>query len=181
MEFSGLITRYSVGYALPQTAFGFQLRQKQRLSLEPRYQLSVIRMNSTYLESVDKWFAWKGMVTMFALVVLVMVNATLGWGAFKWILEAAGVLPSPFSSEFLYANGIGMAGVVGCLSWGAIWLLRKESFAYTHYPIRFNRKTRTIHVFRIDGTVLSTSWDKVFFYVSKNAALGRMGGARACP
>ncbi|MFC3461206.1 DUF6708 domain-containing protein [Massilia haematophila] len=104
---------------------------------------------------------------MFALVVLVMVNATLGWGAFKWILEAAGVLPSPFSSEFLYANGIGMAGVVGCLSWGAIWLLRKESFAYTHYPIRFNRKTRTIHVFRIDGTVLSTSWDKVFFTLVK--------------
>lgn len=167
MEFSGLITDYPVGHALSQTAFGFQLRQEQRLALEPRYQLSVIRMNSTYLESVDKWFPWKGMITMFALVVLVMVNATLGWGAFKWILEAAEVLPSPLSPEVLYANGIGMAVVVACLDWAAIWLLRKESFAYTHYPIRFNRKTRTIHIFRTDGTILSTPWDKVFFTLAK--------------
>ena len=43
------------------------------------------------------------------------------------------------------------------------WMLRKESFAYTHYPMRFNRKTRQVHVFRTDGTVLTTPWDSLFF------------------
>ena len=49
------------------------------------------------------------------------------------------------------------------LSWVAIWLLRKESFAYTHYPMRFNRKDRMVHVFRPKGTVLSIPWDDIYF------------------
>jgi hypothetical protein len=38
-----------------------------------------------------------------------------------------------------------------------------ESFAFTHYPIRFNRKTRMVHLFRTNGTVVSVPWDRVFF------------------
>ena len=45
----------------------------------------------------------------------------------------------------------------------ATWLLRKESFAYTHYPMRFNRKDRMVHVFRPNGTVLSVPWNKIYF------------------
>eukprot|EP01032_Pedospumella_encystans_P031728 gene31729-35817_t len=56
-----------------------------------------------------------------------------------------------------------MAAVVACIGWGTWWLLKKESFAYTHYPMRFNRKTRMVHVFRPGGTVLSVPWDEVFF------------------
>lgn len=41
------------------------------------------------------------------------------------------------------------------------WILKEIN--YTHYPIRFNRKMRMVHVFRQDGTVLSVKWDKVFF------------------
>jgi hypothetical protein len=51
----------------------------------------------------------------------------------------------------------------GLLALALIWLLRKESFAYTHYPMRFNRKTRTVHVFRPNGTVLSVPWDQLYF------------------
>lgn len=167
MDFFGLITRYPVGHVLSEEALGFRLRQDQKLSLQPRYQLSVIQMNSTYLETVDKWFAWKGMITVFALVLLIMVTSTLGWGAIVWILEAAGVFSSPFGSTFLLANGLGMALLVACLDGLFIWLLCKESFAYTHYPIRFNRKTRTVHVFRTNGTILSIPWDKIFFTLAK--------------
>jgi hypothetical protein len=49
------------------------------------------------------------------------------------------------------------------LVWLGIWLIKKDSFGYTHYPIRFNRKNRTVHGFRIDGTIFSTPWDDVFF------------------
>jgi hypothetical protein len=47
--------------------------------------------------------------------------------------------------------------------WGVYWLLRKEIFRYTHYPMRFNRKTRKVHVFRLDGTIMTEDWDKLYF------------------
>ncbi|MCA8002591.1 DUF6708 domain-containing protein [Burkholderia metallica] len=44
-----------------------------------------------------------------------------------------------------------------------------EWFRYTHYPIRLNRRTRTVYVFRGDGTVLKVSWDDVYFALRVNA------------
>lgn len=41
--------------------------------------------------------------------------------------------------------------------------MRKESFAHTHYPVRYNRKNRTVYFFRTDGTASSCSWDNLFF------------------
>jgi len=50
------------------------------------------------------------------------------------------------------------------------FLLIKESFCYTHYPMRFNRKNRMVYVWRFDGTVMAEPWDRLFF------ALGDCGG-----
>jgi hypothetical protein len=49
------------------------------------------------------------------------------------------------------------------------FILLKEYFTYTHYPIRFNRKTRMVHVFRHNkpGGVLSVPWDKVYFHIGQ--------------
>lgn len=167
MEFSGLLRKYAVDRPLTLFERKFQLKQKQRLSTVPHYQLSVIKMNSCYLESVDKWYGWKGIVTAVAVIVLVIINAFLGWGALQWILEGLGVLPSSLDSAVLLLNGIAMMLLVILFSSGLIWLLRKESFAYTHYPIRFNRKTRMVYVFRTNGTFLSIAWDKLFFTLAK--------------
>jgi hypothetical protein len=45
------------------------------------------------------------------------------------------------------------------------WLLKQECFHYTHYPIRFNRKTRQVYMFRLDGTVMRADWDKLYFTI----------------
>ncbi|WP_174963496.1 DUF6708 domain-containing protein [Burkholderia ubonensis] len=47
--------------------------------------------------------------------------------------------------------------------------LRKEFFSLTHFPVRFNRKTRMIHVFRHNGRngVLSVPWDQVYFHIGQ--------------
>jgi len=45
----------------------------------------------------------------------------------------------------------------------ASWALLKDSFSFTHYPLRFDRKNRMVHVLRKNGTVLSTPWNTVFF------------------
>ena len=63
MEYSGLIEKYKVDRSLSDEERALRLLQDVRLAVEPHYQLSVIRMNSTFLESVDKWFAWRGMIT----------------------------------------------------------------------------------------------------------------------
>lgn len=170
MEFSGLLKKYAVDRPLTSFERKFQLRQKQRLSTAPHYQLSVIKMNSCYLESVDKWYGWKGVITAVAVIILAIINGFLGWGALQWILEGLGVLPSSLDATVLLLNGIAMMLIVILFSSGLIWLIRKESFAYTHYPIRFNRKTRMVYVSRTNGTFLSIAWDKLFFTLAKVGA-----------
>lgn len=163
MEFSGLIGNYKTKRPLTEQERGHQLKQKQRLNLVPRDQLGVVKMNATYLESLDKWFGWKGMITAVALILFAIFVGILGSISVIWLLDAAADTTSAEDSSFWLANGLGMGFVALCCGVFAIWLLRKDSFAYTHYPIRFNRKSRMVHVFRKNGSVLSVPWDEVFF------------------
>lgn len=163
MNIAGLIGKYLANRPLNEKDFAFQLKQKTRLNVEPLNQLTTIKMNSTYLESVDKWYAAKGELTAYsfaALVILVGPPAIISSG---WLLEAFGFLPSTETTFFSLINGIAMALVGLGIAWCICWVLRKESFAYTHYPMRFNRRTRVVHVFRPDGTVFPVPWDEIFF------------------
>nr|WP_324292661.1 DUF6708 domain-containing protein [Xanthomonas oryzae] len=47
--------------------------------------------------------------------------------------------------------------------------LKLEFFTRIYYPIRFNRKTRKIYVFREkrDGGLLIVPWDEVFFHIGR--------------
>jgi hypothetical protein len=48
-------------------------------------------------------------------------------------------------------------------------LLGKEFLTHTHYPIRFNRKTRMVHAYRDkrDGGIVSVPWEKAFFHIGQ--------------
>lgn len=174
MEFTGLIVRYRVDRPLTEEERAQQLQQKVRLNLEPRNQLSVIEMNSTYLESVDKWFAWKGAISDVAIISLVLVVWLLGGIGGLSLLEAAGLITGPSESTegpgFLWAMGTVLMAICAALAWCSIWFLRKESFAYTHYPLRFNRKERLVHIFGTDGKTLTVPWDDVFFTIGRVGA-----------
>lgn len=53
----------------------------------------------------------------------------------------------------------------------ALWmlfLLKKEWFAWTHYPIRFDRKNQLVHATRIDGSIFTAPWQDVFFTTGLN-------------
>ncbi|QYF91737.1 hypothetical protein KY495_13105 [Massilia sp. PAMC28688] len=163
MEFTGLIAKYPVNRPLAEQERALQLHQKQALHVEPHYQLSVIQMNSTFLESVDKWFGWKGATTIFSLVALAMIIGTCAPIAAMWLLEGLGVLPSRLDTATLLAGSAGMAVIATLCALIFGWTLCRESFACTHYPIRFNRKARLVHVFRLNGTVLTAGWDQIFF------------------
>ncbi|WP_143134500.1 DUF6708 domain-containing protein [Burkholderia ubonensis] len=59
------------------------------------------------------------------------------------------------------------------MSWGMMRMIKRtlgrEFFSYSYFPIRFNRQTRMIHVFRHNGRngVLSAPWDQVYFHIGK--------------
>ncbi len=159
MEFSGLIKPYPSGRRLTEAESSRRLDQKKCASSEPHYQLCVIKLNSTYLESVDKWFGWKGVISAVAVVIFLMFAiAYIGLVEISLSRESDSYSPDG-DLVVLISAAIIVLPILLC----AAWLLRKESFAYTHYPMRFNRRTRTVHVFRPNGTVLSVPWDKVCF------------------
>lgn len=171
MDYIGLLSKFKINRPLTEEERAYQLRQDRKLKIEPLYQLSVIRMNSTYLEMVDKFYAWKGLATLFSAVVSGMLAAfliamvvwmtSLGWHTVYaqrhdealFLLFGFFILFSPLLTAFL-------------------WMLRKEAFRYTHYPIRLNRKTRMVHVFRLDGTILSVPWNEVFFTLGQTQTKG---------
>lgn len=159
MDFAGLIGKFRTGRPLTQQECEFHLKQKNRLDVIPHYHLSVIEMNSTYLEVVDKWYAERGTITGIMLTAILML-ATLFSGMLYMALTWDPDIPGGDEDVFILVM-IGVFSAPVLIAAG--WALSKEMFAYTHYPIRFNRATRTVNVFRTDGTILSIPWDAIFF------------------
>jgi hypothetical protein len=127
----------------------------QPASSQPHYELSLTKLNSTFVECVDKWYSARGSIAMAAgLASALFLLAIIGWIYLTtqdgdvvalWLL----VIPVPalfFTMKFFLT----------------------DAFTYTHYPIRFNRKNRQVYVFRRDGTVLKVGWDDVYWTIHKH-------------
>lgn len=126
--------------------------------------LCLIRFNSTFIEMIDRRYRLRGMVATLATVICVGFL----FGAPLYLLWSIYL-----SSSIRFADWIGATIVctlgfsLGAFCW---WLLPvRDFFAYTHYPIRFNRKSRMVHAFVRNGAggVISVPWDKAFFHIGK--------------
>ena len=157
--YTGLIRQFHVNRSLTPQDRKYHLDQGKRLDVNPYPDIMVVRLNSTYLEVVDKFFQGKGflslMVLAFALIFLVS----------GVVLFIAGMNPgehieSP-SDHFLIGTIMGVASFTFGIF--ALWLGRVDWNGYTHYPIRLNHKTQMVHVFRKDGSVLSVPWADLYF------------------
>lgn len=169
MDSTGLFKKFASGRVLTDAEKAHRLLQKKRLDTDPHYQLSVIEMNSTYLESVDKWYGFRGSITAVSLIIMLMVMG------FYAALVHVSLNRSPTE---VHADDAFVLIFVACLALPLLaftsWMLFKDSFGYTHYPLRFNRRTRTVHVFRPDASVLSVPWDAVVFTLSMTAPVQNM-------
>lgn len=149
MDFYGLVQPYKVNRPLWDFEKEERLKPKKRLDVVPHYNLSVIRMNDTFLEGVDKFYPVRGFVAMsaafgvcFSLVLLITM---LGY-------EEMLVFIAPI-------------GIALLLLIASLWLLTRDAFTYTHFPIRFNRKNRQVYVWRRNGTILKAGWDDLYFTI----------------
>ena len=116
------------------------------------YDLSLVKFNSTFVECVDKWYSMRGFVAM----------AGSGFGGVI-CLGLYAVTASFFRRGgfdlFLVLLELCLLGML----WFSIKLFLSDAFAYTHYPIRFNRKNRQVYAFRRDGTVFKAGWDELYW------------------
>ncbi|MBP0711864.1 DUF6708 domain-containing protein [Burkholderia sola] len=155
MDYTGLYAKkYRVNRKLTDEERSNQFRQKMRIDILPFYNISVVKINSTYLEYVDRWFIYRGAMTAVCLIgVMVPI-----YSFFIPLILTVGV-------EFL---GLLIFLGVSIPYWMLmIWLLLKESFSWTHFPIRFNYKNRMVYVFRRNGTVMEAKWDDIFFTLGR--------------
>lgn len=160
MDYTGLgkFIRFKVDRPLTEAERADQLRPDRQVSDAPRDWLSVIKINSTYLELVDRWYPVKGWWTwigaLIALPATVLV-ITLAVVAIEQNEMGGWVLFAVFGPLF------------GTFAWAGALMVYTESFRLTHYPIRLNRKTREVYVFRTDGTVARVPWDQLFLCAAK--------------
>lgn len=165
MDHLGLTRKYPIHRPLTEMERILQLKQRVRLDVEPHYQLSVIKMNSSFMEVVDKWYGWKGLLSGVALIVFLMV-LTFYVGMLNITITRE---PSSDAANSDLSIMVMVTLMIVPVAAIALWMFCKESFSYTHYPIRFDRKNRKVHVFRNNGSVASINWNEVFFTLGQLA------------
>ncbi|MBD2781657.1 DUF6708 domain-containing protein [Xenorhabdus szentirmaii] len=159
----GLLTPYLVNRLLTEQEKRNQLHQGQPHSEHPLVYEddTVIKMNSTYLETVDRHYSVKGYPSLFSFVLFVTILVITIYGC-SVTFDRYFFQHNPLNSKRIFAMSIALI----CIFFSLCFLSKiflKEWFRKTHYPIRFNRKNQMVYVYQVDGTVLSASWKKVFF------------------
>ena len=136
MEYTGLIRKYPINRPLTEKDRAQQLHQKTRLEVAPAYQLSVIRMNSTFIELVDKFYAWKGFLTTVLLIFIGMITFFSLFMVFEAVFFGwKNTEPEEYLLVFFVLTIFAAPFI-----WVGIWLLRKESFAFM--SLRTNSQSR---------------------------------------
>lgn len=151
---NGIVTGYKVNRPLNAHEQKHRFNIRQPSSTQPHYDLSLIKLNSTFVECVDKWYAMRG----FLAIGGAAISTVVGYGLFHGIR----FLATEEKLDVLLA--VVMVGFLALLG-SALYLFTRDAFTYTHYPIRFNRKNRQVYVFRRNGTVLKAGWEDIYWTI----------------
>jgi len=160
MDYYGLFPKFKLNRSLNDEELKYQLKQHQAADLDGQSvvpDMNVITLNSHHLELVDKYYSAKGFLSLISafgffscsLFYLVVLIGTIPYLRWKF---------SGSEKELLIFTLMLIPAILFSLK-----LLKTEWFAWTHYPVRFDRKNRLVHVFRLNGSTYSVPWDSVFF------------------
>ncbi|KMN16195.1 DUF6708 domain-containing protein [Pseudomonas weihenstephanensis] len=165
--FDGWITKYRVSRSVHESEIQARLDRKVGIHL-PSIDKGVLRINSVFLEYIDRYFFLRGyaavgggviaIFTLWASVMLFIVaNKPLNSGELPPV--AASIMVWFFSFLFL-----------SMFFWVLKFALLREFFCYTYYPIRFNRNTRKVYIFlhKDKNGVLALDWNKVFWFIGRS-------------
>ncbi|MDR5894403.1 hypothetical protein QC820_16560 [Halomonas mongoliensis] len=155
MDYTGLgrFTAYKVSRTLTEEERNRRLNPKQPASDAPLNWLSVIKLNSTYLELVDRWYAGKGFSAWMGGMFLIPCAGAIV--AFFWLMIEKNTVE-------MWAGGAFIIAMLSLCALGGWYGVSLDAFRQTHYPIRLNRKARKVYAYRPDGSVIQASWDRLF-------------------
>ncbi|MEN3969806.1 DUF6708 domain-containing protein [Acinetobacter sp. BWR-L5] len=122
----------------------------------------VIRFNSTFVEVMDSWEFIRGRATALAFpmwavcifgLILFCIMATSGWqDGVYWF------------SIFTLIIGLGVVYII----YSNYKMAKYDLFGYTHYPIRFNRKTQKVYAFSPQQQkIIELNWQDLRFSAVK--------------
>jgi hypothetical protein len=145
---------FEVNRPLNEYELANHLNIKTPVSQQVHYDLSLIKLNSTFVECVDKWYSMRGFPAMTMGIV-----SCIGF-YLVWVSASELIFRGSWESSIILLMGLGIAA-------GAGKLFFIDTFTYTHYPIRFNRQNRQVYAFRRDGTVLKAGWEDFYWTIYK--------------
>lgn len=141
MDFTGLgkFTAYKTNRPLGVEEVEKQLDKNMQASLPPTETISIIKINSVFLEIVDRWYPSKGWGIWVGGPILISL---------LWLDIAVTVLAVSTGEWMIWLVTIGTIIVTSPLIFFGWYGCRLENFRQTHYPVRLNRKTRKVYAFR---------------------------------
>jgi hypothetical protein len=154
LDTQGMVTGFKVNRHLNEQEKRFRFNIKVPSSSRPHYDLSLIKLNSTFVVCVDKWYAMRGWVAMGGSAIA----ALFIWGTLTGASALMARTPFDFVLALLLLCSLAVA-------LAGLYLFTRDAFTYTHYPIRFNRQSRQVYVFRRDGTVLKVGWEDIVWTI----------------
>lgn len=122
----------------------------------------VIRFNSTFVEVMDSWEFIRGRATALALLMWAALFFAIGMFLF-------------FIYSLYFKQVYWSMAVFACLIIVLIYLVysnyqmaKYDLFGYTHYPIRFNRKTQKVYAFSPQQQkIIELNWQDLRFSAVK--------------
>lgn len=161
MDYAGFGRRhaYPVNRPLTDVERATHYDQKKAGNAPPMDFLSVIKLNSSYIELVDRWYPVRGFWAWTSAIIGFFVLCMILY-LFYFLFLRAGTAPKEWWSP--YVGGMLLSLMLVFVWFGVSYPFKLEFLRWTHYPMRLNRKTRQVHVFRQNGTVLTVPWDALY-------------------
>lgn len=164
MFYEGMKSKgFKVNRSLTSQEVHWRLKQGQRLSYRQRElvdDMSLICINSTFLEVVDAYHKDRGFLTL--SMILLGGVCVLGGGELLWLFLFGMQKVSGFDYLLLFCLWVPVCSLL-------FLLLCLECFTWTHYPIRFNRQKQVVHITRLNGQVETYPWQEIYFTLGLTA------------
>ena len=157
--YTGWIQPFRVNRPLSQQERDIALLREPRAAITPAQRMALISINSTYLDWIDRRHLFRGNPGIF-------LATAIGTGLTSLFAYLIILIVRDYDG---LVDLLGLTFMFGIIFPVFKFVLFKDYFSYTYFPIRFNRRTRMVHVFRHNGAggVLSVPWDEVFFHIGQ--------------
>lgn len=155
--------RHKLNRPLTDAETSGRLDRLQRSPVLPDERVNLLRMNSTYADFIDSHFMDRGYPTLGG-IIFVPLSLCLPLGTYPLIERWGAAEASAIEISIVFFFGV-LCLAMALAVWR--WTVKRDIRTYTHFPVRFNRKTRIVYVFRHNGPdgVLSVPWEKAFFFI----------------